>query len=315
MKKSVLPALILLAALGASCACGGNPDGGKLPEGEQGGSQQGGSQQGPTPSKPQKPTPAQPQYTVKEEEITEDANGARYSANSVTMRENSPLKGKLIYFLGSSVTYGAASLGESIGEYLAALTGCESVKEAVSGTTLMDNGANSYTRRMEKSNFFRPEDLPDAFICQISTNDCTNDRLQNRGKMIEGIPEFLSGCDRTTTLGAVEYIIRYVTDTWGCPVYFYAGAYFGDSGTRSNGNPKGSEYGKLVTQVKEIAEKWQSYNFDVQVIDMYYDEAFNNAVSDEYYKWCTSDAIHPKKAGYLNWWTPYLEAFLLNRLK
>ena len=106
-----------------------------------------------------------------------------------------------------------------------------------------------------------------------------------------------------------------MTDTWGCPVYFYSGAYFGDEGSRKNANPKGSEYGKLVAQVNDVVKKWQAAGYDVDVIDLYNDEAFNGAVTDEYYKWCTSDPIHPKKAGYLNWWTPYFEAFLINRLK
>ncbi|MBP5242582.1 MAG: hypothetical protein J6Z36_02705 [Clostridia bacterium] len=117
-----------------------------------------------------------------------------------------------------------------------------------------------------------------------------------------------------TTLGGVEFIISYVTQTWHCPVYFYSGAYFGDGtnkANRQNNNPKGSEYGKLVAQVKEVCEKWNNYyDYHTGVIDLYGDEAFNAAASDGYYQWATSDPIHPKNAGYLQWWTPYFENYL-----
>ena len=295
-KTTCMTAAALFAALAICCACG--------------------EKEPPAPDKAE----ATPQYTVSDEHLTLDANDAVFAASSVTKRENSPLEGKLFYWLGSSVTYGASSGGESMAEFLSALTGCTSVKEAVSGTTIFDDGGNgdsgakSYTRRMTNSTVFDKDASPDAFICQISTNDCTNNRLTKRGEMLERVPRYPEDCDRSTTLGGVEYIIRYVTDTWGCPVYFYSGAYFGDSGARANSNPKGSEYGKLVEQVKEIAQKWYDDGYEVKVIDLYGDEDFNAAVTDEYYKWCTSDPIHPKKAGYLNWWTPYFEAFLLNNL-
>ena len=297
MKKTMFAATALCAVL-AICGCGGKT----------------------TPPNPEPaPEPVLPQYDIREGHFDMDAN-ADFSVKTVQKRENSPLEGKLFYFLGSSVTYGAASDGESLADFLAALTGCTCVKEAVSGTTIFDDGktdntgTKSYTRRLTQSTAFDRSAHPDAFICQISTNDATNDRLGMRGEISEGIPA-AEEYDRATTLGGVEFILRYVTDTWGCPVYFYSGAYFGDEGSRKNANPKGSEYGKLVAQVNDVVKKWQAAGYDVDVIDLYNDEAFNGAVTDEYYKWCTSDPIHPKKAGYLNWWTPYFEAFLINRLK
>lgn len=310
MKKTVLAlATVLLAALGCG-GCGEQPQQ-NVQQGEQQDEQQnthGGGTQGGTPNEEKK----EPLYTIDEELIGEDANGEEFSAERVIRRAKSPLKDKYLYWLGSSVTYGAASDGESMAEFLSALTGCTCKKEAVSGTTLADNGMDSYTRRMESGKVFADGEYPDLFICQISTNDCLGSRLSQRGEMTDSLPQSLADCHRDTTLGAVEYIIKYVTDTWGCPVYFYSGAYFGDRGVRSSFDPLGSEYGKLVAQVHEIAEKWRNYGYDVQVIDLYNDEAFNAAVSDEYYRWCTQDAIHPRKAGYLNWWTPYFEWYLLN---
>lgn len=39
-----------------------------------------------------------------------------------------------------------------------------------------------------------------------------------------------------------------------------------------------------------------------EIIDLFNDGDFNKQASDKYYKWATSDPIHPKKAGYLEWW-------------
>ena len=57
---------------------------------------------------------------------------------------NSPLAGKKLIFLGSSVTKGFAARGRSFVDMIAESTGASCVKEAVSGTTLVDNGERSY---------------------------------------------------------------------------------------------------------------------------------------------------------------------------
>lgn len=261
-------------------------------------------------------------YTVDESlPGTVDANDERFYASNVEKIE-SPLDGKLIYWLGSSVTYGANSGGESMAEFLAAKTGCVSKKEAMSGTTIFDDGKsdatgkNSYTRRLKETAVFKKDERPDFFICQISTNDAWGTRKENWGEITPDDKLYQEDFDLSTTLGGIEFIIAYVTDTWGCPIFFYSGAYFGDGARtqedpRNSTNPKGSDYGALVDKVKEIAVKWQKELVDVQVIDLFHDEAFNGAVSDAYYLWATQDAVHPKRAGYLQWWMPYFERFLL----
>lgn len=273
------------------------------------------------PKEEEPPVIKAPQYGVDEALMaTNGGNDDLFAPAAITADADSPLKGKVIYWLGSSVTYGAASMQASMADFLAAKTGCISKKEAVSGTTIFDNGgtgdtgSRSYTRRMMNSTIFDKTEKIDAFICQISTNDATNTRLKYRGEMTEADCTEQAAFKRDTTLGGVEYIISYVHETWNCPIYFYSGSYFGDEGARKNTNPKGSEYGKLVGQVKEIAEKWNALGYPVEVIDMYNDTEFNAAVSDAYYVWCMQDAIHPKRAGYLQWWTPYFEFFLSERL-
>ena len=87
-----------------------------------------------------------------------------------SVRSDNPLSGKHIVFLGSSVTYGAASNGVSFVDFLAEKMGCRVTKEAVSGTMLVDDAPDSYICRMRKLN---PGMKVDLFVCQLSTNDAT----------------------------------------------------------------------------------------------------------------------------------------------
>lgn len=274
----------------------------------------------PTPPENVPPEYPEIEYTVTDSFIgtSTTANDSAFSITQVTVKEDSPLKGKTFYWLGSSVTYGSASSGESMADYLSAITGCISKKDAVSGTTIFDDGktndtgVNSYTRRLVNSSVFNKNEIIDGFICQISTNDARNDRLDKRGEITADDVYESDKFDKSTTLGGIEFIITYVNEVWDCPIYFYSGSYFGDEGSRTNSNPKGSEYAKLVDQVKQIAEKYNKIkNFKVGVIDLYNDSDFNAVASDAYYSWVMSDAIHPKRAGYLQWWTPYFESYLV----
>lgn len=276
-----------------------------------------------TPPDEQKELP-EIEYTVDESVLTsgKDANATEFYAANVARKEDSPLAGKTIYWLGSSVTYGASSGGESMAEFLAAKTGAVCKKDAVSGTTIFDDGltdntgSKSYTRRLTNSTVFDKDEHVDAFICQISTNDAISYRLSKRGYVADISVTDKDSFNRATTMGGVEYIISYVIETWNCPIYFYSGSYFGDTGTgaRTNGDPSGTAYSKMVDDVKVAVRKWQELGYEVDVIDMFNDEDFNAAVSDSYYKWSTSDAIHPKRAGYLNWWMPYFEQYLTVKL-
>ena len=258
-------------------------------------------------------------YEINDEQIERyNSNGTRYDPQKVEMLGDHPLFGKTIYWLGSSVTDGAGAEHNSMADYLAARTGCICVKEAVSGTTLLDIGRDdggSYTYRLANSTVFDKSAKIDAFIVQISTNDALDQNLEYRGSLTAAEVMGCDGLDLSTTMGGVEYIIQYVTDTWHCPVYFYSGAYFDDEGVRSSRNPAGRNYAKLVSDVASAVEKWSSVGgYEVSVIDLYNDEAFNELVTDSFYKWCMLDAVHPKKAGYLQWWMPYFEERLTQDL-
>ncbi len=212
-------------------------------------------------------------------------NGEEYAAEHVLPLDGSPLKGKRIAFLGSSVTYGASSLGTSFVEYLAARNGFTYHKEAVSGTTLVDNGENSYPARMKRMDCAEEFDL---FVVQLSTNDATK-----REPLGEIAGRNAGNYDTSTVCGAIEYIITYVREAWGCPVVFYTNAYY-----------ESENYAAMVAALGQIEAE-----YGIGVIDLYTDETFN-AITDEQRSLYMADGIHPTKAGYLLWWTPEMEEYL-----
>ena len=70
-------------------------------------------------------------------------NSVRYDVSRIPFKKTSPLKGKTVVFLGSSVTKGFAAHNNSFAEYIAKKDSCTCIKEAVNGTTLIDNGEDS----------------------------------------------------------------------------------------------------------------------------------------------------------------------------
>lgn len=96
-------------------------------------------------------------------------NAAVFDLCTVTELAQSPLKGMNLAFLGSSVTQGHSAGGISFVEFICKHNGCSYTKEAVSGTTLTDDGRDSYVQRLIHN--LNPSVKYDLFICQLSTND------------------------------------------------------------------------------------------------------------------------------------------------
>ncbi len=212
-------------------------------------------------------------------------NSLEYTLDKVEMNGENALSGKNILYLGSSVTNGSASLGLSFADYISKRNNTTFVKEAVNGTTLVE-GEGSYIERLER---VEGESF-DLLICQLSTNDAT------RGLPL-GEPSITDNPDKATICGAIEHIILYARERWGCPVVFYTGSYY-DS----------ENYSAMVDALLEISEL-----YGIGVIDLYTDEEFN-AISDEQRAFYMADPIHPTRAGYLEWWTPKMEEYLLEYL-
>ena len=216
-------------------------------------------------------------------------NAKIYAAAHADRREKTPLTGKKIFFLGSSITYGACAMGESFAEDLAARDGIIAVKEAVSGTTLTDDAADSYISRMKTMD---RSDHPDLFVCQLSTNDAWQEKPL--GEMTDASEFFMDQFITGEITGAMEYIIAYARAVWHCPVVFYTNPVYASE-----------LYEKMVVRLHELAAKWQ-----IGVISMWDDRAFG-AISEEKRRLYMYDEIHPTRAGYLEWWTPYFEEKLI----
>lgn len=76
-------------------------------------------------------------------------NAASYDFNAIKPIPETLWQGKTLGILGSSVVYGACSLADGPGEYIARRLDMRLVKEAVSGTTLADIDDGSYVHRLE----------------------------------------------------------------------------------------------------------------------------------------------------------------------
>lgn len=210
-------------------------------------------------------------------------NAAEYHLENVEALERSPLAGKRILFLGSSVTKGTCSLGISMADYIAKLDDCEVVKEAVGRTTLSTAKDNSYIARLKALD---PNQKFDMVVCQLSTNDASSKMELGEISDSKNIDDF----DTMTVTGAMEHVIAYCQKTWECPVVFYTGTKY-DS----------AEYQNMVDRLLELQNKW-----DIGVIDLWNNKEMNE-VSDEDYDLYMFNSIHPTQAGYLKWWTPVFE--------
>lgn len=184
-------------------------------------------------------------------------------------------KAPMYYFLGSSVTYGATNNASSFVNEIASLLNCYTQKEAISGTTLANNGSSSYVARM-MSNFDKKQKV-ESFIVQLSTNDVS----QNKPLGVISNSKNIESFDNTTVLGAIEFIIAYVKLTWNCDVIFY-----------TNPNYNNSAYANLINKLYEIKNKW-----DIGIID-FYNYVDMDIVDSTTLSSYMSDAIHPNKYGY-----------------
>lgn len=221
-----------------------------------------------------------------------EGNADDYDFSHIQAMENSPLNGRNVLFLGSSVTNGAAALYQSIPEYFSARMGCSYVKEAVDGTTLVDNGKSSYIQRM-LNNVDASAEI-DLLVCQLSTNDAS--KKLPLGVISDGTS--LEDFDTGTITGAIEYIICYAEQTWNCPVVFYTNARF-DS----------ENYGSMVERLYQLQNKW-----NIGILDLWESDEFNN-ISEKQRELYMKDAIHPYKAGYRDWWGPEMERQMIDFLQ
>ncbi len=220
--------------------------------------------------------------------IFHKGNKSIYDLENVEVLENSPIDGKNIIFLGSSVTEGMQSRHISFVDYIGKRNNVDFIKEAVSGTTLVDNGKKSYVQRMLKID---KDYEADMFVTQLSTNDATKGLPLGEVSSSTNLDDF----DTSTITGSMEYIIAYATETWNVPVVFYTSTYY-----------ETDNYDEMVDRLYDLQEKW-----DIGIIDMWNDEELNDITDAERDLWMRDGTIHPTKAGYLYWYTPAIEAGII----
>ena len=200
-----------------------------------------------------------------------------------------PLSGLNIIWIGSSVTYGAHAAGHySMVDAIADNhpgTVCE--KYAISATTLVNQSEDSYVARLKRI----PKDkTPDLVVVQLSTNDATTNKPF--GEIAEGKDP--ASFDDTTIAGAIESIIAYADETFHCPVAFYSGSFC-----------EKEHYAEMVDLLLQIQEKW-----GIGVVDLFNNEELTAIYDTELYHSYMYDEVHPNRAGYVEWWTPVIEASL-----
>lgn len=202
--------------------------------------------------------------------------------------EQNELSGKNFIFLGSSVTKGMAAYGKSFVDMIAARNHSNVIKEAVSGTTLVEKGKKNYITRLKKIDKNTPCDV---FICQLSTNDATKRKPLGTISDSKDIDSF----DTQTVCGAIEYIIAYAKETWNCPVVFYTNPYY-----------TSKAYARMVEALDAIAEKWE-----IDVVRLWNNEDINMKFNRISFR---NDEIHPTRKGY-EAITPIFEQALKNVLE
>ncbi|MDR0910207.1 MAG: SGNH/GDSL hydrolase family protein [Spirochaetaceae bacterium] len=217
-------------------------------------------------------------------------NSKEYHLKNVDILPGSPLQGMNVCFLGSSVTLGHASLGDSFVEYISKRNSCYYEKLAISGTTLVNNGPFSYSARISNPGIIPKNSLFDLFVVQLSTNDA---RTEQPFGSIKG-PDYSSNeYDQNTIAGAIEFIISYIKQVFKCPIVFF-----------TNTKYENYEYETMVNGLLQIQKLW-----NIGVIDLWNNNDLNKALKDDYDLYMADD-VHPTQAGYLKLWTPIMEQYL-----
>ncbi len=203
-----------------------------------------------------------------------------------------PLYGKMIYHLGSSISYGHANNGVSFAEQIRDITGSTMNKQTVSGTTLSMQASNSYAQRFSNFTF---SDNPQFLVLQLSTNDFTRS-----GITLGTVGTATEGFDTNTTAGAMEYIISETKKkSPNTQIVIYSSAV--KDGWKNNH----AEYSRFATiELNKLQSKW-----GITIVDLYgADKIFAEGM-------IMSDDIHPNKQGYASLFTPALINGMLDYLE
>ena len=208
-------------------------------------------------------------------------NRRAYSPSLFEEDKDSPLLGETMLFLGSSVTRGYGSLGDSFPECFHWMDGVIFTKEAVDGTTLADKDEKSYLSRLRNH---EGETFEYMFV-QLSTNDaCQKVPLGNKDSH-----------DTGTTFGSLNEILGIGSKISATLPIVWSNPYF-----------KNERYREMVAICKEIAAEGRCLFLNL------YEDPEVNSISKKERRLYLMDDIHPTKAGYRDWLFPYIRDFVLD---
>ena len=229
--------------------------------------------------------------------IIKAGNADKYNPENYPVLESSPIKGKNILCVGSSVTQGYAAKNTSFVEYISHIDQANMIKEVWPATTVTTKDENSYYPRLKH---YGPQDRIDAVVIQLSSNDSTFG--SSLGEISSSTD--LKDLDDSTFTGAMEAMIAYAQETWNCPVIVYSDPYF-----RVKAFYDTAKYDEMVQATKAACQKWNAI-----FMNLWEDEEVNSIPLKDY-KFYMSDVVHPTKAGYAEWWTPMFQKVLYEAVK
>lgn len=224
------------------------------------------------------------EYVSNNEYVVTDGSWASESATQALDQKPT------FYFLGSSVTYGSATNGISFVENVKNTLGYNVVKEAVSGTTLVDGDSTSYVSRMKT---LPTDQAVTRLVVQLSTNDVSQGKPF--GALAEGFD--INTFNTSTVIGAIEYIIAYAKQTWNCEVVFYTNHKYGNA-----------SYNSLIGELYKVQAKW-----GIGIVDFFNYVDMEELSSDRLASY-KADDIHPNVQGYV-WMGEVFSEYLQNEVE
>ena len=252
--------------------------------------------------------------------LKNEGNSDQYNPEVQAVNPDSPIQGKTLLWLGSSVFQGFGSGKTSPADYVSAIDGTNTILDVMGGTFLASiNGevgggaggdidsSTSYINRL-RNHDATTDPVVDLVVVQLSTNDAKGQCETGEVSDSFDVADF----DETTTVGALEAIIVYAKETWNAPVLVITGTQFQDEMTYSGGQ-NADIYQLMIERCYELKDKWGD---DFELLDLWHNDVMYEGVvtGGDLWRSYMSDAIHPTKKGYLEWWGPYIEEKLFEML-
>ena len=254
--------------------------------------------------------------------LKNEGNSDKYNPENTAPLASQPIKGKKLFWLGSSVFQGFGAGGTSPALWVDAQEGTSSVIEIKGGTFLASvdgeigsglgsiDASTSYTNRL-RNHDAKTDPGIDLVVVQLSTNDSKG--FCPLGEVLPADKKNFDDFDLTTTAGSLEAITAYARDVWGARTLVITGTEFIDEMTYSGGQ-HADIYLDMIDVCHQIDEKWGD---QFVVLDLWHNEPMYEGITmgDTLWRSYMSDAIHPTKKGYLEWWGPYVNAAIEGMLK